>query len=67
METLLNILLAASLLAVLGVLFTGLFTFVKGGEFNLKYGNRLMQLRVAAQAAAIFLVLLLVIVRAAGD
>ena len=67
METLLSILLAASLLAVLGVLFTGLFAFVKGGEFNRKYGNRLMQLRVAAQAVAIFLVLLLVIVRAAGD
>lgn len=67
METLLTILLALSLLAVLGVLFTGLFAFVKGGEFHEKHGNKLMQWRVKAQALAIGIVLLLVLVRAAGD
>lgn len=67
METLLVILLAISLLAVLGVLFTGLFAFVKGGEFHRKHGNRLMQLRVTAQAMAVVLVLLLVLIRTASD
>ena len=67
METLLTILLSLSLLAVLGVLFTGLFAFVKGGEFHEKYGNKLMQWRVKAQSLAIGIVLLLVLVRAAGD
>lgn len=67
MESLLIILLVISLVVVLGVLFMGLFTFVKGGEFNRKYGNRLMQLRVTAQAVAVVLVLLLILVRTAGD
>jgi hypothetical protein len=67
METLLIILLALSLLAVLGVLFTGLFAFVRGGDFHKKHGNKLMQWRVKAQALAIGIVLLLVLVRAAGD
>jgi hypothetical protein len=67
METILIILLAISLLVVLGVLVTGLFAFVKGGEFHQKHGNRLMQWRVTSQAVAVFLVLLLVLSRAAGD
>ena len=67
METILIVLLALSLLAVLGVLITGLFAFVKGGDFHRKHGNRLMQLRVTAQAVAVFLVLMLVLVRTASD
>ncbi|MDG2243810.1 MAG: twin transmembrane helix small protein [Rhodospirillaceae bacterium] len=67
MEIILIILLAISLLVVLGVLVTGLFAFVKGGEFHQKHGNRLMQWRVTSQAVAVFLVLLLVLTRAAGD
>lgn len=67
METLLIILLAISLFVVLGVLFTGLFAFVKGGDFHRKHGNKLMQMRVTVQAAAVFIVLLLVLIRTAGD
>ena len=67
METLLIILLALSLIAVLVVLFTGLFAFVKGGDFHRKHGNRLMQLRVTAQALAVFFVLLLVLWRTANE
>ena len=43
-------------LATLGVLATGIIGMIKGGRFNEKYGNRLMQLRVAFQAAAVLLV-----------
>jgi hypothetical protein len=35
------------------VLFVGLFSMVRGGEFNKKYGNKLMRLRVLFQAIAI--------------
>ena len=39
----------------LGVLFMGLFSMVRGGAFNEKWGNRLMRYRVVAQACAIIL------------
>lgn len=35
------------------VLFAGLFVMVRGGEFNRKYGNKLMRLRVLFQAIAV--------------
>lgn len=42
----------------LGVLFAGLFSMVRGGEFSRKYGNRLMRLRVICQGIAILLFLI---------
>lgn len=42
-------------LAVLGVLITGIFSMIKGGEFNRKYGNHLMQARVILQGVALAL------------
>ncbi|MCY4231903.1 MAG: twin transmembrane helix small protein [Alphaproteobacteria bacterium] len=44
------------LAAVALVLFTGIFGMVRGGAFNRKYGNRLMQLRVGLQFLAIVLI-----------
>jgi hypothetical protein len=49
-------------LAVFGVLVTGLYTMWRGGEFNRKYANKLMQLRIALQAVAIGLIMLAVFV-----
>ncbi len=49
------ILLALALLAVLGVLFAGLFSMARGGDFNRKHGNRLMRWRVALQGLAVVL------------
>jgi len=43
---------------VLGILFTGLFAMARGGEFNRKYGNRLMRWRVIAQAVALVILAL---------
>lgn len=54
-----NILLILLMLAVLGVLFVGIGSMLAGGEFNRKYGNKLMVARVSLQAAAIALLLLL--------
>lgn len=55
-------LLIIALALTLGVLFLGLFSMARGGEFNRKYGNLLMRFRVLAQFAAILLVLLLIFV-----
>ena len=55
MGTLMPIILAVALLAVLGVLFAGLVSMARGGEFNRKHGNRLMRWRVALQGLAIVL------------
>lgn len=54
------VLLVITLLLVVGILFLGLFSMARGGEFNRKYGNLFMRFRVAAQAVALLLVLLLI-------
>lgn len=54
------ILLVLLLLAVVGVLFTGIGSMLVGGEFNRKYGNKLMVARVGLQGVAIALLLVLV-------
>jgi len=52
------ILIGLALFLVLAVLATGVISMARGGEFNEKYGNKLMQARVAAQAIAVLLLLL---------
>lgn len=47
------ILMTVAMLAVLGVLLIGVFGMARGGAFNKKYGNKLMQARVALQAVAL--------------
>ncbi len=47
------------MLMTLLVLITGLVVMVKGGKVNKKWGNKLMVLRVAAQAIAIGLLCLI--------
>ncbi len=45
--------MALAMLSVLGVLVVGIVSMVKGGEFNKKYGNRLMRARVILQGVAL--------------
>jgi hypothetical protein len=52
----LTVLIIIALLAVLGVLITGIVSMFKGGEFNRKYGNKLMQARVFMQLIAVLLI-----------
>jgi Hypoxia induced protein conserved region len=59
--TLLTTLLLIAMLATLAVLAVGLAGFFHGGEFNRKYGNKLMQARVALQAIAIALLLVILL------
>ncbi len=56
MESLLSIVIGIALVAVLAVLGVGVVAMLRGGDFNRKYGNKLMRARVAAQALAIALV-----------
>ena len=39
----------------LGIVFAGIFTMARGGEFNQRWGNKLMQMRVIMQMIAIVL------------
>ncbi len=41
------------MIAVVVVMATGMVSMTKGGEFNEKYGNRLMQARVYLQGLAL--------------
>ena len=47
-----------AMLAVLAVMVMGIVSMVKGGEFNKKYGNKLMQARVMLQGLALLLLFL---------
>lgn len=44
-------------LVVLVVLGVGIFSFARGGEFNRKYANKIMRLRILVQAIAVALIL----------
>lgn len=52
------VLIAIALLLTLATLVVGIFSMAKGGEFNKKYGNKLMQARVICQGIAILLFIL---------
>ena len=66
MQTTVIIMLAIAMLAVLLSLFTGLYAMVRGGEFNEKYGNALMQARVFLQGVALALFALAMVMEGAG-
>ncbi len=55
------ILLVVTLLAVVGVLLLGVTGMARGGDFNAKYGNKLMRARVLLQGLAVVLFLLLIV------
>jgi len=50
-----GILLLLAMVATAGVLLTGLVGFFRGGEFNERYGNKLMRARVGLQLLAVLL------------
>jgi hypothetical protein len=55
MRLILLVLLGLSLLGVVAVLLIGVVAMGRGGDFNRKYGNRLMRARVGLQALALIL------------
>ncbi|MCP5432000.1 MAG: twin transmembrane helix small protein [Alphaproteobacteria bacterium] len=52
------IVIMIALSVVVAILGAGLFAMARGGTFDKKYSNRLMQLRVVAQGVALLLILL---------
>jgi len=58
MNGFLAFLIPAAIIATTIVLIIGVAGFARGGEFNKKYGNKLMQLRILFQAVAIVLICL---------
>lgn len=55
MSAFMAVLMVIAMLITLGVLFAGLFSMARGGEFNRKYGNKLMRYRILAQGVALLL------------
>jgi hypothetical protein len=47
---------AVACLAVVAVLMVGIGGFARGGEFNRKYANKIMQLRLLLQFIAVILI-----------
>ncbi|HWA41690.1 MAG TPA: twin transmembrane helix small protein [Hypericibacter adhaerens] len=61
MRSVLFVLLLIAMLGTLAVLFAGLFTMARGGDFNKRHGNKLMRLRVLMQGIAVLLFLALML------
>lgn len=60
------IIAAIACFIVLAILMTGIGGFAKGGDFNRKHANRIMRYRIIAQAVAVALILVFVLIRGAG-
>ena len=67
MSVFLYVLIPIAVLAVVVVLVTGIIGFARGGKFNRRYDNKLMQARVILQFGAVMLLLLLAVVGGMGD
>lgn len=61
MDTFFFVLVMIAMFVTLGVLATGIIGMARGGEFNAKYGNKLMRARVIAQGVALALFALAVL------
>jgi hypothetical protein len=55
MDHILWIMLVIALVAVLGVLITGVTMFARGGEANRRHGHLMLNLRVAVQGVAVLI------------
>lgn len=51
-----QIVILIALMVTLGILLTGVISMARGGEFNEKYGNKLMRMRIISQLTALILI-----------
>jgi hypothetical protein len=58
LNTILPYIIYIVLFSVLLVLIIGIIAMLKGGDFNKRWGNKLMRARVALQGLAVILILL---------
>ena len=62
-----QIILAASLAIVAGILGWGVLTMARGGTYNVKNSNRIMRYRIIFQALALVVILVLMWLRKDGN
>ena len=63
----LKVLFVLALASTVAVLFIGIITMSRGGEFNARYGNLLMRLRVIMHGVAVaFFALLMLVIYSGG-
>ncbi len=62
----LEFLIVIALVVTLAVLLVGIIAMLRGGEFNARYGNKLMRARIAMQALAVGLMFSLYLIHRAG-
>jgi hypothetical protein len=60
------ILLLLAMLAVLGVLFWGILTMARGGEYNVKWSNKIMRYRVILQGIALLIFVMVLLISSRG-
>ena len=60
-------LVVVAMAAVAIILVIGIGGFGKGGEFNRKYANKLMRMRIMAQFVAVLIILLFVFITRGGE
>ncbi|MCR9214092.1 MAG: twin transmembrane helix small protein [Proteobacteria bacterium] len=53
-----DFLIIAAVVGTALVLLFGVLTMARGGDFNRKYGNKLMRLRILMQALAVVLIMI---------
>ena len=61
------VLIVVAMAAVAIILMIGIGGFGKGGEFNRKYANKLMRMRIMAQFVAVLIILLFVFITRGGE
>ena len=61
------VLIVLAMATVAIILMIGIGGFGRGGEFNRKYANKLMRLRILAQFVAVILILFFVLIVRGGE
>lgn len=61
------VLVVVTMAAVAIILMIGIGGFGKGGEFNRKYANKLMRMRILVQFVAVLIILLFVFITRGGE
>ncbi len=59
LSVVLMVLVGIALVGTVVVLFAGVISMARGGDFNARWGNKLMRLRVLVQGAAVALLAVL--------
>ncbi len=59
LSVLLKVLVGIALVVTVGALVAGVVAMARGGDFDARWGNKLMRLRIVAQGAAVALLAVL--------